>query len=111
VAQFRRKHTASTVLEQDRFGWKHFNPVATSRPKRESCSMHGLESSRTALGESMVDARLGPFATERCVPRRYPRMQPENTKPKPFSQFQSWLLMGTIFAIAAVAIWLPVLAG
>ena len=59
----------------------------------------------------MVDARLGPFATERCVPRRYPRMQPENTKPKPFSQFQSWLLMGTIFAIAAVAIWLPVLAG
>jgi hypothetical protein len=38
-------------------------------------------------------------------------MQPEDTKPKPFSQFQSWLLMGMIFVIAAVAIWLPVLAG
>lgn len=43
--------------------------------------------------------------------RRFPRMQPEDTKPKQFSQFQSWLLMGTIFVIAAVAIWLPVLAG
>jgi hypothetical protein len=38
-------------------------------------------------------------------------MQPEDTKPKPFSQFQSWLLMGMVFVIAAVAIWLPVLAG
>jgi hypothetical protein len=35
-------------------------------------------------------------------------MQPEDTKPKPFSQLQSWLLMGTIFVAAAVAIWLPV---
>jgi uncharacterized membrane protein len=35
-------------------------------------------------------------------------MQPEDTKPKPFSQLQSWLLMGTIFFAAAVAIWLPV---
>jgi hypothetical protein len=38
-------------------------------------------------------------------------MHPEDTKPKQFSQFQSWLLMGTIFVIAAIAIWLPVLAG
>jgi hypothetical protein len=38
-------------------------------------------------------------------------MQPEDTKPKQLSQFQSWLLMATIFAIAAVAIWLPVFAG
>jgi len=51
------------------------------------------------------------LATEGWVSRRYPEMQPENTKPKQFSQFQSWLLMGTIFVIAAVAIWLPVFAG
>jgi hypothetical protein len=38
-------------------------------------------------------------------------MQTENAKPKPFSQFQSWLVMGTIFVAAAVAIWLPVFAG
>lgn len=35
-------------------------------------------------------------------------MEPENEKPKQFSERQSWLLMGTIFFIAAVAIWLPV---
>jgi hypothetical protein len=38
-------------------------------------------------------------------------MQPEDTKPRQFSQFQSWFLMGTIFVIAAVDIWLPVFAG
>ena len=53
----------------------------------------------------------GPSATEGWLSHRYPGMQPENTKPKQFSQFQSWLLMGTIFVIAAVAIWLPVFAG
>jgi hypothetical protein len=63
------------------------------------------------LGERLVDARPAPSATEGRLPRRFPRMQPEDTKPKPFSQFQSWLLMGTIFVVAAVAIWLPVFAG
>jgi hypothetical protein len=35
-------------------------------------------------------------------------MEPKDQKPKPFSERQSWLLMGTIFIVAAVAIWLPV---
>jgi hypothetical protein len=35
-------------------------------------------------------------------------MDLDDKQPKPFSQFQSWLLMGTIFLIAAVAMWLPV---
>jgi uncharacterized membrane protein len=35
-------------------------------------------------------------------------MEPEDQTPKPFSERQSWLLMGTIFIVAAVAIWLPV---
>ena len=39
-----------------------------------------------------------------------PGMSIDDKQPKPFSEFQSWLLMGTIFFIAAVAIWLPVFA-
>jgi hypothetical protein len=35
-------------------------------------------------------------------------MEPEDTKPKKLSERQSWLLMATIFAIAAIVIWLPV---
>jgi hypothetical protein len=35
-------------------------------------------------------------------------MNPDDKQPKQFTQFQSWLLMGTIFIVAAVAIWLPV---
>ena len=38
-------------------------------------------------------------------------MSIDDKNPKQFSQSQSWLLMGTIFFIAAVAIWLPVFAG
>jgi hypothetical protein len=37
-----------------------------------------------------------------------PGMDLDDKQPKPFSEFQSWLLMGTIFFIAAIAIWLPV---
>jgi len=37
-----------------------------------------------------------------------PSMSIDDKQPKQFSQFQSWLLMGTIFFIAAIAIWLPV---
>jgi hypothetical protein len=37
-----------------------------------------------------------------------PGMSIDDKQPKQFSQFQSWLLMGTIFLIAAVAMWLPV---
>jgi hypothetical protein len=32
------------ILEQDCFGLNHFTSAATWRPKRESCSIHGLES-------------------------------------------------------------------
>jgi hypothetical protein len=35
-------------------------------------------------------------------------MEPEDTKPKQLSECQSWLLMGAIFIVAAVTIWLPV---
>jgi hypothetical protein len=35
-------------------------------------------------------------------------MESEDRKPKPFSERQSWLLMVTIFIVAAVAIWLLV---
>jgi uncharacterized membrane protein len=35
-------------------------------------------------------------------------METESHKPEPFSERQSWLLMGIIFVVAAVAIWLPV---
>ena len=35
-------------------------------------------------------------------------MSTDAKKPKQLTKFQSWLLMGTIFIIAAVAIWLPV---
>jgi hypothetical protein len=38
-------------------------------------------------------------------------MEPDKQPPKPFSQRQSWLLMGTILFIAAAALWLPVFAG
>jgi uncharacterized membrane protein len=38
-------------------------------------------------------------------------MEPDKHKPKPFSQRQSWLLMGTILFVAAAALWLPVFAG
>jgi hypothetical protein len=34
----------SRNLEQDHFGLNHFASTATWRPKRESCSIHGLES-------------------------------------------------------------------
>ena len=34
-------------------------------------------------------------------------MDPEKD-PKQFTDFQSWLLMGTVFVVAAVAVWLPV---
>jgi uncharacterized membrane protein len=37
-----------------------------------------------------------------------PGMGSDGKQPKQFTKFQSWLLMGTIFFIAAVAIWLPV---
>ena len=39
-----------------------------------------------------------------------PGMSIDDKQPKQFTKFQSWLLMGTIFFIAAVAIWLPVFA-
>jgi hypothetical protein len=35
-------------------------------------------------------------------------MDLDDKKPKQFTKFQSCLLVGTIFLIAAVAIWLPV---
>jgi uncharacterized membrane protein len=38
-------------------------------------------------------------------------MDPDDNHPKQFSKCQSWLLMGTIFFIAAVAFWLPVFVG
>jgi uncharacterized membrane protein len=38
-------------------------------------------------------------------------MDPDDKNPKQFSQSQSWLLIGTIFFIVAVAVWLPVFAG
>jgi hypothetical protein len=31
-------------VEQDRFGLDHVASIATSRPKRDSCPIHGLES-------------------------------------------------------------------
>jgi hypothetical protein len=49
--------------------------------------------------------------TEASAPDRFPRMEPDKHKPKPFSQRQSWLLMGTILFVAAAALWLPVFAG
>lgn len=35
-------------------------------------------------------------------------MDPDQNRPKQYSEFQSWLLIATIFLIAAVAVWLPV---
>jgi hypothetical protein len=35
-------------------------------------------------------------------------MDLDDKKPKTITKCQSWLLMGTIFVIAAVALWLPV---
>jgi hypothetical protein len=35
-------------------------------------------------------------------------MEHKDQRPKPLSERQSWLLMGAIFIVAAVAIWLPV---
>ena len=37
-------------------------------------------------------------------------MSIDDKQPKQFTKFQSWLLMGTIFFIATVSIWLPVFA-
>ena len=42
---------------------------------------------------------------------RCAHMDPDDKQPKQFNEFQSWLLMGTIFFIVAVAIWLPVFVG
>jgi hypothetical protein len=37
---------------------------------------------------------------------RFPFMEPDG--PKQFTDLQSWLFMGTIFAATAVLVWLPV---